>query len=115
MENEEINNQEIKKINDIFLEEEIKDVDISSVFVLSKAKVFKELFKQNTKDLSNKLKKSVFLSVFPKIKILKLHRPFNNEIRKNKKNKPINLNNYNPQKDKTTLDLINIEEINKSS
>lgn len=113
--NEETNNPEIKKINDIFSGDEIKDVDISSVFVLSKVKVFKELFKQSTKDLSNKLKKSVFLSIFPKIKILKLHRPFNNEIRKNKKNKPINLNNYNPQKDKTTLNLINIEEINKSS
>lgn len=96
-------------LNDIYLEEENKDVDISSLFLVKKTWVLQKLFKHSTLDLKNKIKKSVFLSINPKIKILKLYKPFNNEIKKIKKNKPIVLSNYFPKKDKDTLDIENID------
>ncbi len=87
-----------------------ESVDISSLFLLSQVRVFRKLFKQSTKDIFHKWKKTVFLSIYPKIKLLKLYRPFNSEIKKVKKNKPIILSNYQPIENYTTLNLSDFDE-----
>ena len=100
-------------INDIYNDEEIKDINISSLFVLSKTQVFHSLFKHDSNDIRTNLKKSVFLSLYPKIKLLKLQRPFNNEIKKVKKNTPVILSHYIPEKKLTTLDLSDFEDLER--
>ena len=97
-------------LNDIYYDEKKESVDISSLFLLSQARVFRRLFKQNTKDIFHKWKKTVFLSIYPKIKLLKLYRPFNSEIKKVKKNKPVILSNYQPIENYTTLNLSDFDE-----
>lgn len=101
--------EEIKKIeilNDIEKKDEKKDIDISSIFLLEKTKVLKKIFKKNTLDLKTDLKKYVFCSIYPKIKLLKLYRPINIDIKKVKKPKPLILSYYLPKKDETTLDFL---------
>lgn len=98
-------------LNDIYYEEEKKeDIDISSIFLLSEAWVFRKLFKKHTKDLFKDGKKTVFLSIYPKIKLLKLYRPFNSEIKKVKKNKPIILSDFKPNLHHTTLNLSDLDD-----
>lgn len=97
-------------LNDIYYDEKKESVDISSLFLLSQVRVFRKLFKQSTKDIFHKWKKTVFLSIYPKIKLLKLYRPFNSEIKKVKKNKPIILSNYQPIENYTTLNLSDFDE-----
>lgn len=97
-------------LNDIYYDEKKESVDISSLFLLSQIRVFRKLFKQSTKDIFHKWKKTVFLSIYPKIKLLKLYRPFNSEIKKVKKNKPIILSNYQPIENYTTLNLSDFDE-----
>lgn len=97
-------------LNDIYYEERKEDVDISSIFLLSKAGVFRKLFKKHTKDIFKEWKKTIFLSIYPKIKLLKLYRPFNSEIKKVKKNKPIILSDFKPSLHYTTLNLSDLDE-----
>ncbi len=97
-------------LNDIYNKENKEDVNISSIFLLSQVAVFRKLFKKNTKDISKDRKKSIFLSLYPKIKLLKLYRPFNAEIKKVKKNKPILLSHYIPFQDHTTLNLSDFDK-----
>ncbi len=106
-------NEEIKKIeilNDIEKKDENKDIDISSIFLLQKTRIFKKLFKKNTLDLKTDLKKYVFCSIYPKIKLLKLYRPINIDIKKVKKPKTLILSYYLPTKDETTVDFWEIKE-----
>lgn len=105
----EIQTTVIKKINDIYENNQIKDVDISWIFLLTETRVIKELFKKNTRDLVRKYKKSLFFSIYPKIKLIKLIRPFNQEIKKTKKHKPVILSTFIPKKAAYTLDLENIK------
>lgn len=100
-------------LNDIYNDEKIEDIDISSIFLLSQTRVAFSLFKHDSNDIRSHLKKSVFLSLYPKIKILKLQRPFNNEIKKVKKNTPIILSHYFPEKKVTTLDLSDFEDLER--
>ncbi|MBW7954759.1 DUF4012 domain-containing protein [Candidatus Gracilibacteria bacterium] len=103
--------EEIKKIeilNDIEKTDEENNIDISSIFLLQKTKVLKSIFKKNTLDLKTDLKKYVFCSIYPKIKLLKLYRPINIDIKKIKKHKPLILSYYLPKKDETTLDFLEV-------
>lgn len=100
-------------LNDIYNDEEIKNVDISSIFLLSKTQVFHSLFKHDSNDIRTNLKKSVFLSLYPKLKLLKLQRPFNNDIKKVKKNTPVILSHYLPEKKLTTLDLSDLKDLER--
>ncbi len=104
----------IPLLNDIYHNEEKEDVDISSIFSLSEARVFRKIFKKNTKDIFQEWKKTVFLSIYPKIKLLKLHRPFNTEIKKVKKNKTVILSHYKPNLNHTTLNLSDLDEIERT-
>ena len=107
-ENDEVEEKNFIKVNDIINPEEKKDVDLSSFFYLSKLWVFKELFKKNTLDLKNNLKVKLNLSFKPIIKILKLSNNFDN-IKASKKNKPVYINDYIPEIDENSINLLDIE------
>lgn len=102
---------EINKINDIKITDEIKNVDVSVVFVLSKLRVLKKIFKKNTLDLILNTKKYINLSLKPKIKLIKLKKPIS-DLKKVKKNKNVDINNYKPKIDEFSLNLLNLENIN---
>lgn len=105
---EEIEQKEFKKINDILKVEEKKDVYVSEFFSLPKLWVFTKLFKKNTLDLQNKLKEKLNFSFKPIIKILKLTKSIDN-IKNKKKQKFVFLNDYTPEVDENSINLLDIE------
>lgn len=114
-ENDEIEEKEFTKVNDIYFpEEEKKDVDVASFFFTYKLWVFKKLFKQNTLDIKKWLNEKLTFSFKPIIKIIKITKNFDN-IKKTKKNKPIYINDYSPQKDINSINLLDIENYYKES
>lgn len=102
-EEQEINTQ--TTLNDVRDGELWNEVDISAFFEVVHAKVFKKIFKKNTQDLMSHQKKNIFLSIFPKIKILKLRRPGNVDIIKKKKIAHIDLYDGIVSNKKQTLNL----------
>ncbi|MDD5769680.1 MAG: DUF4012 domain-containing protein [Candidatus Gracilibacteria bacterium] len=105
--------KEIKKIIDLTLpeEQESKTLNLSEIFILSKAKPLKKIFKKNTLDLFAKLK-DINLWVKPKIKILNLKRPIS-DLFKPKKLTFLNLNHNKLTIDEFSLNLLDIENIDR--
>lgn len=96
------------KINDIEFETLEKEVDVSSIFTLSKVWAINKLFKKNTKDILKWLNDIKTLYKEKKIKLIKIKNPLT-DLKNTKKNQIININTYKPKADKDTINLLNIE------
>lgn len=101
-------------LNDLSLWE-WNDINVSNFFPIDNVKIESDLLKVNTLDLIKKNKKQTLqLSLFPKIKFLKLSTPFNSEIKKTKKNTDLILNDFIPKVDKHTYIFDEEKEVYES-
>lgn len=109
-ENEEFEEKEFQKVSDLLKisSKDLKDLDMGQIHIVSILQPFKKLFKQNTLDIIKNKWKNIELSLHPKIKIIALQRPIGDLV-PTKKRSDIHINDYCPDKDKHTLNMINIE------
>jgi len=103
-------------VNDIKKVEEISNLDMSSLFILSKLHISPPLDSKFIYDLQKKIskKKYINLSLNPTIKIWK-YKFWTKDIIKSRKNKDIKLLNYNIKKDYYSLDIRNIDNYKRIS
>lgn len=90
--------------------DELEDVDVWEIHILSTLSPFKKLYKENTNDIWKEELNKINLTINPKIKILNLKRPIK-DIVKTKKNNDVNINDYLPDLDKNTINLLDIENV----